>query len=169
MKKLLIIVLAVLLVLPVFASNGDTINIGGVVPLILDLDVDTSAYEFDNLTLVGAAASTTVGLADITISTNNSAGWDLYIYSSNVSGGGNCALINDDLDEVSYTLEFSSTLSAGVGTGASAITDASGTQFGTTTTDTDVTDGLLEITYSTSNDYPAGYYSDQLTVVLRAR
>ncbi|MBU8913877.1 MAG: hypothetical protein KOO61_07630, partial [Spirochaetales bacterium] len=67
-----------------FAANGDTLNIGGQVPLILTLTVTADAAA-DNLTLVtaGVDAPVTAAIATINISTNNTGGWELWVFSAN--------------------------------------------------------------------------------------
>ncbi len=168
MKKGIIVILAAVTALPLFASNGDTLNIGGVVPLILNLTV-TPAANYDNLDLVDAAAgSVTATLAGIVIATNNSAGWELWITSTNADGG-SCALINDDGDEVTYTLAYTGT----GGAATTAVVATTGTMYGeaisTDTAERYDDTGNLTITYTQGADYPSGYYSDQLTIVLRAK
>ncbi len=159
MKKLIIVLLMCLLMMPLFASNGDTLNIGGVVPLQLDLVVDPSAYSPDDLVLVaGATTSVTPTIADIDIATNNTAGWELWVMSSN-----NASLLNDDNDAVAYTLTY-----GGTGGTTSAPT-TTGVKLGEAASDVDETGQLLIINYDQEPDYPAGYYTDQLTIILRAK
>jgi hypothetical protein len=168
MKKLLLFLLLPLLALPLFASNGDTFNIGGVVPLILELTV-TPTDPFDNLTLVGSTAPITVPIASIAITTNNSAGWELWITSVNVDAGNSCALYSDDGDQVDYTLTYAGTN----GLATTAVAANPGTEYGsadnTDTAERYSDTGTLSIIYNQSTSYPAGYYADQLTVVLRAK
>ena len=169
MKKWITILLMSLLVLPMFASNGDTLNIGGVVPLQLDLAVAPDA-NCDNLDLVDAAGPTAVTpiIAGITITTNNSAGWELWIYSNNADAG-SCALINDDGDEFAYTLNYTGT----GGGAAAAVTAATGTMYGEALSTDLLTryddTGNIVINYNQEADKPAGYYTDKLTIVLRAK
>ena len=146
-----------------FASNGETINIGGTVPLILNLTVDTSTTLSDNLPLVGAAGSHTEKLADITISTNNSDGWELWIFSVN---GGTLDNSATATDSITYTLTYAG--SSGVAAPGTQPTIA-GIQYGEATTAATDTAQALSIIYPQAPDHPAGYYSDQLTVVLRAK
>ena len=169
MKKTIFILIAFLFLMPLYASNGDTLNIGGVVPLILNLTVTPDANS-DNLDLVDSAGPTSVTptIAGLVIETNNSAGWELWVYSNNADGG-SCALINDDGDEFAYTLNYTGT----GGGAAAAVTATTGTKFGeATSSDTTARyddTGNLVINYSQQADKPAGYYTDQLTIVLRAK
>jgi hypothetical protein len=167
MKRILTFLWAAALVMPVFASNGDTLNIGGVVPLILNLTV-TPTDPYDNLDLMSdPAADVNVQIADITIETNNSAGWELWITSNN-SDDGNQALVSGDGDTIAYSLTYSGTN----GLSDQAVTATTGNMFGYTESgDANVYDeaSTLTINYQQGVDYPAGYYSDQLTIVLRAK
>ncbi len=160
LKMLTMFVVLLLTATAVFASNGDTINIGGTVPLILNLTVTPDAAA-DNLplTTTGADTSTTENLADITISTNNTAGWELWIFS--VNGG---SIDNDDTDSIAYTLTY-----AGTGGVATTAPSTAGVLFGQAAAATTDTAQSLDITYTQSASHPAGYYSDQLTIVLRAK
>ncbi len=168
MKKLVIVLSAVFMMLPVFASNGDTLNIGGVVPLILDLTVDPTGTNYDNLDLVDAGGAAVTGevLAAITIATNNTAGWTLIVTSAN-SDAGNPGLRNDDNDPVAYQIAYTG---AG-GVAAAAIPATVGLTVGDSNAGATAYDdtGDLTIDYTQGADYPAGYYSDQLTIVLRAK
>jgi hypothetical protein len=147
-----------------FAANGDTINIGGVVPLSLTLEVTVDA-DVDNLLLTATDLPATKDVASIVITTNNTSGWELIIYSAN---GAN--LLNADGDDIPYTLTY-----AGVGgvattaptTGGLLFGEESGTSASPATGDPA---GDLNITYvQSTSGYAAGYYSDQLTLVLRAK
>jgi len=160
LKKSIILLVLILLAGTAFASSGDTINIGGVVPLILDLTVAPTAIS-DNLTLAGAATITALNIADITVTTNNSAGWELWIYSENDSN-----LLNADGDNVVYTLTYSGATGAlPDGTDSPLST---GVQFGE---EGDASGDIAElgINYTQTTGFPAGYYADQLTLVLRAK
>jgi hypothetical protein len=146
----------------VFAANGDTLNIGGVVPLSLDLTV-TADPSADNLPLVGVSGPTTEPIATIDISTNNHLGWELWVFSANAGVAGT-SMNNADGNSIGYTINYQ-----GLGTlGATALTD-SGLKVGEAGTNATETGQVLEITYNQEPDHPAGYYSDQLTVVLRAK
>ncbi len=160
MKKWITILLITMLAMPLFASNGDTLNIGGVVPLQLDLTVDPVPYSPDDLTLVAGVttAVTALGIADIGIATNNTAGWELWVMSANAG-----SLLNDDGDNVDYTLTYD-----GSGGVTAAVPIVAGTKLGEAGTDVDES-ALLSINYSQEPDYPAGYYTDQLTIILRAK
>ena len=159
--RLLSIVAALLLVAGVaFAANGDSINIGGQVPLILDLTVVPDAAA-DNLTLVGAAATVNPTIATITIATNNTLGWELWVFSTDLDG--TSSLINADGDQIDYTISY-----AGAGTQPTATIPAIGLQVGAEGDATGDT-AALSITYDLATTYPAGYYSDSLTIVLRAQ
>lgn len=171
MKKFIMLILAGALVLPVFASNGDTFNIGGVVPLTLDLTV-TPQNNWDNLDLSSDDLATTVSIAAITIHTNNSQGWELYIFSAN-SDAGNPGLRNDDNDPISYTLVYGGTGAVAAAAVPANVGDGSANLYGEAAV-TDVAERYdetsdLTIGYTRSTSYPAGYYSDQLTLVLRAK
>jgi hypothetical protein len=146
-----------------FAANGDTINIGGQVPLSLDLTVtpDTAA---DNLTLTAAATTaTTATIATIDIATNNTAGWELWVFSNN-AGAASTTLTNADGDTIGYKVTYG---------GAGGVTDTDitnvGLKVGEDASNTSQTGQLLQVNYSQEPDYPAGYYSDQLSIVLRAK
>lgn len=145
-----------------FASNGETINIGGTVPLILTLTVAPDAAA-DNLplTTTGVDTETTEDLADITISTNNTSGWELWIFSVN-----NGTLNNSEPtpDTIGYTLTY-----AGTNGAATTAPTTAGEKFGENTAATGDATQSLDIVYTQSKDHPAGYYSDQLTLVLRAK
>jgi hypothetical protein len=144
-----------------FASNGDTINIGGSVPLILTLTVAPTAVA-DNLPLTktGADAASTQILSTISVVTNNTAGWELWVFSANDG-----TMDNADTDSLAYTLTYAGT--GGVGPVAPATAGVKyGELAGASTGDTGEN---LSITYTQSATHPAGYYSDQLTIVLRAK
>ena len=171
MKKWITILLMLLLMMPLFATNGDVLNIGGIVPLILNLTVAPSANS-DNLTLVGDPATpVTATIAGLTIETNNSAGWELWVYSNNADGG-SCALINDDADEFSYVLDYTGS-SGTLSEDDVAVAASTGTMYGEAESGAGALryddTGNLEITYTPQLDNPAGYYTDQLTIVLRAK
>ncbi len=168
-KRILAIAIVVLLVLtamPLVAqNNGQTLNIGGFVPLQLDLGLTPDAVA-QNLPLVGATAGFTQAIAALTIDTNNTAGWELWVFSENAAD-----LINSDGDAISYTIRF--TGSGGVATPVT-IPATVGLQVGEATEAVDpganLSDsGDLIIQYNQSDSFRAGYYSDQLAVVLRAR
>ncbi len=169
-KRILAIAIVALLVLtamPLVAqNNGQTLNIGGFVPLVLDLGLTPDAVA-QNLPLVGTTANFTQEIAAITIDTNNTAGWQLWVFSENAAD-----LINSDGDTISYTIRF--TGSGGVAT-PETIPATTGLQVGEATEALDATgenlgdSGDLIIQYDQSEDFRAGYYSDQLAVVLRAR
>lgn len=162
MKQRLISVLVLVVVVAAFgfASNGDTINIGGMVPLRLDLTVvvDDDAA---NLQLEGDEA-VTPEIALITISTNNSAGWELWVYADNAGAAGT-ALMNAEGDPISYTISYGGTNGT-----AGEITDA-GLMVGENTDAAGDDDANLSIAYTQQEDFLAGYYSDQLAIVLRAK
>lgn len=155
-----------LLVLPIaaFAANGDTINIGGQVPLLLNLTV-TADVDADNLplTTTGADTPVTEAIATIDVATNNTAGWELWVFSANAVGV-STSLINADLDPIAYTITYS---------GASGVTAANipavGLKVGEDAANADQTAETLSVNYTQSAGHPAGYYSDQLSIVLRAK
>lgn len=168
MKQRLLSVLVLLVVVATlgFASNGDTINIGGYVTLKLDLTVLADA-EADNLQLETTDAlpvEVNPTIAQITISTNNTAGWELWVFAVNADGA-STAMINADADEIPYTISYA---------GAAGVSEedipAVGLRVGERI-DESTGEGpvALSITYDQRNDYPAGYYSDQLAIVLRAK
>ncbi len=164
MRQRLLSVLVLLVVVTTFgfASNGDTINIGGYVTLKLDLTVDADPAA-DNLQLEGTTDGFNPTIAEITISTNNTAGWQLWVFAVNADGSGT-AMINDDLDEIPYTISYAGT--GGVGPVAITTTGVAVGDSGTAAGDTAA---VLSITYDQSETFPAGYYSDQLAIVLRAK
>ena len=166
MKQRLLSVLVLLVVVATlgFASNGDTINIGGLVPLRLELTVVVDGSEV-NLDLTGGTVAFSPTIADITISTNSSAGWGLWVFAVNAVGT-DTAMINADLDAIPYTISYSDGAANGV-TGAS-IPVTTGVEIANRDDDVGST-GQLSITYTQNPDYPAGYYSDQLAIVLRAK
>jgi hypothetical protein len=148
-----------------FAANGDTINIGGQVPLTLTLVVDTTGLNSDNLTLTnaGPAADVKVTIATLDISTNNTLGWQLWVFSATANGA-DSAMVNADGDRIPYVIEYDGT------GGLPAVTiPVAGLMLSDDATNAVETDGPLAITYSQAPDHPAGYYSDQLAIVLRAR
>lgn len=155
---------ALLLLVPTlaFSANGDTLNIGGSVPLVLTLFVTPDANA-DNLTLVGAATPT-VDIATIDVTTNNTAGWELYAYSETAEASGSSVLENADADTIAYTVTFNSP------SGATAVPiTAGGLLLKEDATNGAEAGSALQITYAQGANYPAGYYSDQLTLVLRAK
>lgn len=147
-----------------FAANGDTLNIGGQVPLTLTLTVTADAAA-DNLTLITAGADTavTAAIATIDISTNNTAGWELWVFSAN-SDATNTGLVNADSDKIGYTISYA-------GTGGVTTTDitSSGLKVGEDAANGTQTTQALSVTYTQSASHAAGYYSDQLSIVLRAK
>lgn len=141
-----------------FAASGETIIIGGAVPLELNLTVTPTA-DADNLVLVGTTSPNTVAIASIAITTNNTAGWDLIIISEN-----DATLTNADSDDIAYTLLY-----AGIGAPvATAPTSGAGVKYGEEA-DASGDTADLSIIYAQSTTHPAGYYSDQLSIVLRAK
>ena len=144
-----------------FAANGDTINIGGQVPLSLDLTVVADAAA-DNLTLVGATAAFNPTIAAITIATNNTAGWELWVFAANAAGA-STSMINADGDSIAYTITY-----AGAGTTGAVDIPAAGVLVGEEG-DASGDAAALSVTYDQSTTFPAGYYSDQLSIVLRAK
>lgn len=164
-RRMLALAAALLLVATTgFAANGDTINIGGQVPLSLELTVtaDTNA---DNLTLItaGADTSVTAAIATIDITTNNTAGWELWVFSSNADGT-DTGLLNADGDEIVYTITYA-------GTGGVTATDitSSGLKVGEDAANGTQSAQALSVNYTQSASHAAGYYSDQLSIVLRAK
>lgn len=146
-----------------FSANGDTLNIGGSVPLVLTLVVTADA-DADNLTLHAPAATPTVTIATIDVSTNNTAGWELWVFSATGEALGSSTLRSADNENISYTVSFNST--GGVTT--TPIT-AGGLMLKEDLANGTETGSELQITYPQAENYDAGYYSDQLTVVLRAK
>ena len=160
LKKSLIVMVLILVAGTTFAASGETIIIGGAVPLILDLAVVTTA-DTDNLDL----SSTTDGvdqsvvIANITITTNNTAGWDLIAISEN-----DAVMTNADGDDISYSLTY-----GGAGTtGAATPNSTTGILLGE---EADLSGDVaaLSINYQRDTGYPAGYYSDQVALILRAK
>ena len=149
-----------------FASNGDTINIGGMVPLILQLTVNPDPLA-DNLPMVAAvAAPTTERIAGIEIVTNNTAGWELWVFPENIVGAAGSELINADADAIAYSISYTGTGGGAMGLdGNGLMLGEAGPLDGTEPAEA----GDLEITYEQSDSHPAGYYSDQLAIVLRAK
>lgn len=147
-----------------FAANGDTLNIGGQVPLTLSLTVTADAAA-DNLTLItaGADASVAADIATIDIATNNTAGWELWVFSANADAT-DTGMINADGDEIGYTISY-----AGAGGVTTADITNTGLKVGEDATNATQTGQALSVTYTQSADHPAGYYSDQLSIVLRAK
>lgn len=160
-------VVAVLFLAPAlaFGANGDTINIGGSVPLVLSLTL-TPDPNADNLTLHAPAAPATATIATIDVTTNNTGGWELYAYSATADAGTTSVLENADGNEIGYTVTFTSD-------GGANLTDTAipnGGQMLTeyATNETEAASPLV-INYPQAQNYSAGYYSDQLTIVLRAK
>ena len=160
-------VVAVLLLAPAlaFGANGDTINIGGSVPLVLSLTVTPDANA-DNLTLHAPAAAATAPIATIDVTTNNTGGWELYAYSATADAGASSILENADGDDIGYTVTFTSDGGAGVSDTAIPNGGLMLTEYATNETEAA---SPLVINYAQAQNYPAGYYSDQLTIVLRAK
>ncbi len=162
LKKLIIFLVLILVAGTAFAANGDTLNIGGTVPLVLSLTV-TAESGIDNLALNTADANDhTENLASIVIASNASAGWDLYIYSANDG-----VMTNADGDTIAYTLLYASPDSTTLGTDVAPST--AGVSYAEETNTTGDASGDLDMIYNQSTAYAAGYYSDQLTLVLRAK
>ncbi|MFW5686493.1 MAG: hypothetical protein ACOC0O_07565 [Spirochaetota bacterium] len=160
MKRLsMLLVAGMLLFVPAlaFASNGDTLNIGGQVPLVLDLTV-TPVGNYDDLPLSGSVTVNQT-IATVEVHTNNKLGWELWIYGAN-SVGAQSFLESADGDTLEYTLTFGATTSG---------VDAGGRKFGEDTADIVAPGTDLEINYTQLPDLKAGYYSDQLSIVLRAK
>lgn len=168
MEKKVIIILIIFLSIfgVIYGATGDTLTIGGSVPLILELTV-TPDPNADDLTLVGAAGPATATIATIGIITNSSAGWELWVQSTNATTY--ASLINADGDEIPYTLEYSSTAGTGATVNAGTDITSDGILLGEDTTVSTVEAGDLDITYAQAPDYPAGYYSDLLTITIRAK
>lgn len=147
-----------------FAANGDTLNIGGQVPLVLTLTVTADAAA-DNLTLTtgGLDTSETAAIATIGITTNNSAGWELWVFSSNADAT-NTGLINADGNRIGYTITY-----AGLGGVTTTDITSSGLRVGEDAANGTQSGQALSVTYTQSGSHPAGYYSDQLSIVLRAK
>jgi hypothetical protein len=167
-KRTLIIAIVALLVLtamPLVAqNNGQTLNIGGIVPLQLTLTVDTTAYNHQNLPLETDVVDHTETIADITVTTNNSAGWELHAFSDNLSN-----LVNATTDTIAYDIGVTDGV---VATVFAPISTADGILLWEENLgDTGVLlfNGTIELQYDRSATYPAGYYSDQLALVLRAK
>ena len=159
LKKSLIVLVLILVAGTTFAASGETIIIGGAVPLILDLTVTTTAAT-DNLDLSSVtAAGHSETIADITITTNNTAGWDLIAISEN-----DAVMTNADGDDIAYTLTY---LGAGTA-GALAPNSTTGVLLGEEA-DLSGDTSTLTITYDQDTTYPAGYYSDQVALILRAK
>ena len=162
-KRILAIAIVALLVLtamPLVAQNGQTLNIGGLVPLILDLTITPDGIAQD-LPLVGNNDDEVVVVADITISTNNSTGFELLAISQN-----GLLLINANADEIGYDIAF---VPEG-NTPTFGVIDANDVIFSETdpTLDTPIT-GTIQVQFDQSENHPAGYYSDQIALVLRTQ
>lgn len=160
-RHLCLLVLLVAVAAAGFGSNGETINIGGVVPLILQLTVAPNALA-ENLTLVGTTDPFTQEIAGITITTNNTAGWELWVFAVNAGAAGT-NLINSDGDEIAYTITY-----GGVGGVATTNIPDTGLKIGEEG-DASGDNAAISITYAQTETYAAGYYSDQLAIVLRAK
>jgi len=149
-----------------FAQSGDTLNIGGFVPLTLDLTV-TPTVAANNLQLFGTTVDNVVPVAGISIVTNNAAGWELHVYSGTGEGTGASTLNNADGETIGYTVDYTGTggvATANVGTGGLKVgEDTAVAPLATPET------GNLNITYTQTQTFAAGYYSDQLSIVLRAK
>lgn len=165
LKKSLILLVLLLVAATAFAASGETIIIGGAVPLSLILTVDTSAYTHDNLDLSSATvANHNEPIADITITTNNTAGWELIAVSENHGITGATEMSNADGDDIAYTMTY-----AGTG-GVTAAPTGTGVIIGENGASSAGDAGAeLSITYNQSTTYPAGYYSDQVELILRAK
>ena len=161
LKKSLIILVLLLVGATAFAASGDTLTIGGSVPLVLDLVVTTDGSEIilDLNTADGPAAD--VQIATIAIDSNAMAGWDLIISSAN--GG---EMLNADGDAITYTLNYIPTIASPLN--ADTAPTVAGLSYAENTATTGDA-GTLVMDYTESTDYAAGYYSDQLTLVLRAK
>lgn len=191
-KGMIIIALALILavgILPVAGQTthtGHTMMIGGLVPLILNLEI-TQHTQAQDLPLLGEGSHEQV-IATIEISTNNSAGWELWAYSENGSQlrnsffdpgpGGEPTHANNFIP---YTIRYDggdvySIIPEGSGFGGPGDGTTEGgdpeAPFSGRIIASDVgqaSDGILEIIYVQSNDYRAGYYSDIISIVLRAQ
>ncbi len=154
---------ALLLLAPAlaFSANGDTLNIGGSVPLVLTLVVTPDANA-DNLVLHAPAATPTVTIATIDVSTNNTAGWELWVFSTTGEALGSSTLRSADDEDIAYTVTY-----PGGATGAAII--AGGLMLKEDPLNGSEAASALQITYAQAEDHDAGYYSDQLTLVLRAK
>jgi hypothetical protein len=146
----------------VFAASGDTLTIGGSVPSTLDLTVTPSGTQ-DNITLTGTTVGATATIASIAINTNASAGWELWVFAANTDGV-DTYLTNADGDQIVYTIEYS-----GTGGAATASVPTGGVKVGEEGAPNAAETGDLIVTYDQSNSSAAGYYSDLLTVTLRAK
>ena len=166
-----IVALLVMTAMPVVAQqNGQTLMIGGLVPLRLDLTLTPDADAQNLLLTVDPGDPDTPHnptIATLEISTNNTAGWELHVYSMNGSN-----LVNAFGDEIQYTIRYDGaggTPAPGdlipAGSGGQLIGEADNGAAPNNLAD----DGALIISYTRSADHPAGYYSDQLAVVLRAQ
>lgn len=150
-----------------FAATGDTLTIGGAVPLTLDL-VLTAAAGSDNLTLHAVAAAVTPTVGSVTIVTNSSAGWELWVQSTNADGT-NAMLTNADGDSIDYTIGYTRTAGTGTSQNVGAELTNAGLLIADDTTVSTVEEGDLVLSFNTAENYPAGYYSDLLTVTIRAK
>jgi hypothetical protein len=153
-KKAALAILLVLAALPMSAQdNGQTLNIGGLVPLQLTLTLIPDDRAQD-LPLVGTTVDNDQIIAGITIATNSTAGWELWVYSVNGS-----ELLNNDGDSIAYTITYT-----GTGTLATAAIPIGSAANGTgllvgTATDTDAPNntadtGDLTITYTQTQTGP---------------
>ena len=170
LRKLFIFTIVLLLSLNVIsAASGDSMTIGGVVPLILNLTM-TQDPGADDLDLDSATGPVTgITIASITVDTNSSAGWELVVMSEN---GGTLKNAVPTDTPISYTCTYVQGASgSSTSTGAQGLTTAGVilTQDTARTTAGTPEPGTLQIAYNQSTTYPAGYYSDLLTVTLRAK
>ncbi|TVQ23802.1 MAG: hypothetical protein EA383_13325 [Spirochaetaceae bacterium] len=160
-KRILLIAIVALLVLtatPLVAqNNGQTLNIGGLVPLQLTIAV-TPDVDAQNLDLEGLA-TLTPAIATFEVRTNNTAGWSLWVFSVNES-----LLVNSTGDDISYQIAVDD----GVVVPAYATIPAVGVELWDEDDAADF-DATLRIEYTQTETFPAGYYSDQLALVLRAK
>lgn len=161
-KKSLIVLVLILVATTSFAASGETLNIGGSVPLVMDITVSTTGNEI-LLELSDVLATVSdLQIATIDIESNAMAGWDLVISSAN--GG---KLLNPEDQEITYSLAYTATAGSATPVVVAAPT-VDGDSYASNVDQADNT-GTLGITYDKDPDYPAGYYSDQLTLVLRAK
>jgi len=168
LKKIAAIAVTLLIGLALlYAATGDTLTIGGAVPLTLDL-VLTPAAGSDNLTLDAAAATVTPTVGSVTIVTNSSAGWELWVQSTNADGT-NAMLTNADGDSINYKIGYTRTAGTGTAQNAGAELTNAGLLIADDTTVSTAEQGDLVLTYDTADNYAAGYYSDLLTVTVRAK
>ena len=174
MKKRIVlsamVALLVLTAMPVVAQqNGQTLMIGGLVPLTLDLTLTADPLA-QNLPLVGTPdPAFEQSIAEIGITTNNTAGWQLFVYSTNGSD-----LVSASNDRIRYTIRYTGSGGNDIGNAEEIPGGSTGLMIGESTGDGTNPAVLSELGESLfiqydQDDHPAGYYSDQLAVVLRAR